>query len=74
MMRDFEHRNLIFNSAFTYMGDRLDEIRGVGSYHFIFTTERADEVKTVVEAFKSKRPFPLNGQFRRMGKRKVETK
>jgi hypothetical protein len=74
MMREFEHRNVIFNSAVTYMGDRLDEIAGVGEHHFIFTTERVDEVRTVVEAFKSHRPFPLQGQFRRMGKRKLESK
>ena len=73
MMREFEHRNLIFNSAFTYMGDKMDEIRGaVSGYHFIFTTERRDEVKSVVRAFKEKRPFPLDGQFRRRGKRKVD--
>ena len=48
------------------------EIRGVDGYHFIFTTERADEVADVVDSFKGKRPFPLNGQFRRMGKRKVD--
>ena len=73
MMREFEHRNLIFNSAFTYMGDKMEEIRGaVTGYHFIFTTERRDEVKSVVRAFKEKRPFPLDGQFRRLGKRKVD--
>ena len=72
MMREFEHRNIIFNSAITYMGDRMDEIRGaVAGHHFIFTTERADEIRSVVRAFKEKRPFPLEGQFRRMGKRKV---
>ena len=72
MMREFEHRNLIFNSAYTYMGDKLAEIAGIDLHHFIFTTESASEVKQVVDAFKSKKPFPLNGQFRRMGKRKVE--
>jgi putative protease len=73
MMREFEHRNIIFNSAVTYMGDRIDEIRGaVRGHHFIFTTERRDEVRSVVRAFKEKRPFPLDGQFRRMGKRKVD--
>ena len=73
MMREFGHRNLIFNSAFTYMGDRMEELGGaVTSHHFIFTTERADEIRSVVRAFKEKRPFPLDGQFRRMGKRKVD--
>ena len=71
MRREFEHRNIIFNSAYTYMGDKVDEIKGL-SYHFIFTTERADEVKQVVRSFKERRPFPLDGQMRRMGKRKVE--
>ena len=71
MKREFEHRNVIFNSAYTYMGDKTDEIRGL-PYHFIFTTESADEVKRIVRSFKEKRPFPLEGQFRRMGKRKVD--
>ena len=71
MMREFEHRNLILNSAYTYMGDRQDETSGL-SYHFIFSTESAKEVKEVIRAFKEMRTFPLNGQFRRMGKRKVD--
>ena len=71
MMRESEHRNVIFNSAHTYMADKLDDISGVGAYHFIFSTERADEVKTVVDAFRRERPYPLNGQFRRMGKRSI---
>ena len=51
----------------------MEELGGaVTSHHFIFTTERADEIKSVVRAFKEKRPFPLDGQFRRMGKRKVD--
>ena len=73
MMREFGHRNLIFNSAFTYMGDKMSEVGGaVSGYHFIFTTERADEIRSVVRAFKEKAPFPLDGQFRRMGKRKTD--
>ena len=70
MMRESAHRNLIFNSAYTYMGDKLSEIPV--AHHFIFTTENAGEVKSVLRAFKEKRPFPLDGQFRRMGKRKVD--
>lgn len=71
MMREFEHRNIIFNSAYTYMGDKAADISGV-LHHFIFTTERADEVAEIVDAFVRKAPFPLSGQFRRMGKRKVD--
>ena len=71
MMREYDHRNLIFNSVCTYMGDKQDETAGL-SYHFIFTTEGASEVDKVIKSFKEKRPFSLNGGFRRMGKRKVE--
>ena len=71
MMREYDHRNLIFNSVYTYMGDRQDEVAGL-SYHFIFTTENASEAEKVIRSFKEKRPFPLAGGFRRMGKRKVE--
>ena len=71
IMREFEHRNIIFNSAYTYMGDKLSEIAGVNLHHFIFTTETPSEIKQVVEAFKSGKPSPLS-PFRRMGKRKVD--
>lgn len=71
MMREYVHRNLIFNSAYTYMADKQDETAGL-SYHFIFTTENVGEVKEIVRAFKEKRAFPLNAQFRRMGKRKID--
>ena len=73
MMREYRHRNLIFNSAYTYMGDRPEEIGGgIRGRHFIFTTERADEVRRVLRAFGERKAFPLSGQFRRMGKRKVD--
>lgn len=73
MRREFEHRNVIFNSAFTYMADKQNEISsGIDGYHFIFTTERPDDVARVVDAFRKKSAFPLVGQFRRMGKRKVD--
>ncbi len=71
MMREAPHRNLIFNSAYTYMADKQIEAAGL-SYHFIFSTENAKEVKEVIRAFKEKSAFPLDGQFRRMGKRKVD--
>lgn len=70
MRREYEHRNIIFNSAYTYMGDKLGEVNA--SYHFIFTTESESDVKQIIRAFKDARPFPLSGQFRRMGKRKVD--
>ncbi len=74
MMRELPHRNIIFNSAYTYMADKTDEIKGIDAYHFVFSTERSDEVRTVVDSFKAHRPFPFkNAQFRRMGKRRIDS-
>ena len=72
LMREFEHRNIIFNSAYTYMADKLGEISSLDRHHFIFSTESSKEIAAVEAAFKSARPFPLDGLFRRMGKRKAE--
>ncbi len=69
MIREYRHRNLILNSAVTYMGDRQNELRGIASHHFIFTTESADEIRAVISAYKNGKPFPLSYQMRRMGRR-----
>lgn len=74
MMREYKHRNIIFNSATTYMSDKKSDLKrgGVCAYHYIFTTESAEDVKKVVRADRLGDPFPLAGAFRRMGKRKFE--
>ena len=69
MIREYVHRNLILNSAVTYMGDKMNELRGVPSYHFIFTTETAKEAKDVITAYKTGGVFPLSYGMRRMGRR-----
>ena len=74
MMREYQHRNIIFNSVCTYMGDKMNDISRDASSHFIFSTESARDVDRVVDAFKRRAPYPLDGSFRRMGKRKAEEK
>ena len=74
MMREFEHRNIIFNAVSTYMGDKMNELSRDASYHFIFSTESSRDVEQVIDAFKRRAPYPLDGSFRRMGKRKVDEK
>ena len=71
IMREYGHRNLILNSAVTYMADKANELRaaGVRSYHFIFTTETPREIARIVSAFRNSARYPFDGQFRRMGKR-----
>lgn len=69
IIREYGHRNLILNSRPTYMGDKRDELRAakISHAHFIFTTESAKEIETVMRAYKSGRS--LSGEVRRIGKR-----
>ena len=68
MIREYNHRTLILNSAVTYMGDKTGEVRGLGE-HYIFTTESADEIRAVLDASLNGEGMPLSLPFRRMGRR-----
>ncbi len=69
MLRDYEHRTLIFNSQPTYMGDKKDELlkNRINHEHFIFSSETADECIWCIEAYK--KGTSIGTQFRRIGKR-----
>ncbi len=69
MMREWEHRTLIFNSTVTYMGDKRDELRraGLSWEHFIFSSESADEITELLKRYE--KGAPLTAPVRRMGKR-----
>ena len=51
IVREWEHRNLILNSAHTFMGDRVSELSSLGIEHFIFSTENGRAAQRVVEAY-----------------------
>ena len=69
MMREFGHRNIIFNSLPTYMGDKADELRQyrLKSCHLLFTTEHGDEINRIIKAHRCGEK--LNIQVRRIGRR-----
>lgn len=69
IIREFLHRNVILNSAPTYMGDKDSELMAAGlkSHHFIFTVESVKEIKDILSSYKNKKPLPY--PVRRMGKR-----
>ena len=69
MMREWEHRTVIFNSTVTYMGDKREELRRAGLTweHFIFTSESADEISNLLGCYE--KGVPLTVPVRRMGKR-----
>lgn len=69
MLREYKHRNIIFNSAPTYMGDKKGELKNarIESVHFVFSSETPDECIKLLSSYKS--GASLNTQHRRVGKR-----
>jgi putative protease len=59
VLREYPHRNLIFNSLPTYMGDREKELEkyGITRRHFIFSVENAKEADGVVAAWRTGAPM-----------------
>ena len=53
ILREWRHRNIIFNSVPTYMGDKKDELRAarIRSEHFVFTSESADTIAKMLRAY-----------------------
>lgn len=72
MKREYKHRNIIFNSAITYLGDKPHERERLSGEHFIFSTEDKYEAISVIDAFRYSKPFPLKYPMRRVGKRKID--
>lgn len=66
VLREFRHRSVIVNSVPTYMADKADELRrnNINSWHFIFTTERKNDVKRLLDCHKN--GTPPTGNVRRI--------
>ncbi len=60
VLREWEHRNVVYNSLPTCMSDRSDALdrAKLSARHFIFSTETPDEVDRVVRAFRTASPLP----------------
>ena len=74
IIREFEHRNLILNSAVTYMGDRRGELEGAGILHrhAIFSVESEGEADAAIDSLIRGTPLAGSLQIRRMGRREGE--
>lgn len=59
VVREHEHRNIIFNSQRTCMSDKPQELAkaNIKNRHFIFTDESADAVDKVIKAHKDNAPL-----------------
>ena len=60
ILREWEHRNVIYNSLPTCMSDREEELRrtGITARHFLFSTETPAAVDTVIRAHEKHLPLP----------------
>lgn len=68
VFRTFEHRSIIFNSVPVYMADRQNELESIGACmeHFIFTVEKENEVKAIINAYKKRLPPPNTAEIKRI--------
>lgn len=55
VLREWQHRSVIYNSLPTYMADRTDRLdaAGITCRHFIFSTESASDVNDIIEAYQN---------------------
>lgn len=66
VLREGCHRNIVYNSLPTYMGDRQRELisAGISDRHFIFSLESSGEIDSVIGA--ASKGEPLDGAVRRI--------
>lgn len=53
VVREWRHRNVIYNSQPIYMADRSNVLENAGlrSYHFIFSIETREEIDRIIDAY-----------------------
>ena len=70
MMREYPHRNIIFNSVPTYMGDRVRELSEyrLGSHHLLFTVESPKQIVEILRLHRGGLPLGTE-RVRRVGRR-----
>ncbi len=68
VLREYEHRSVIYNSAPTYMADREPDLQraGIVNRHFIFSTETKLDIDKVINAHKNNSPASEGEKIRRI--------
>ena len=61
VLREWEHRNVVYNSLPTCMSDRQSALKNanLSAWHFIFSTETPHEVDRVIKAFREEAPLGI---------------
>ena len=67
VVREFSHRNIIYNSLPVYMADKQSELSraALGGHVFIFSDESENEVASVISAYENGKPS--SSRVRRVG-------
>lgn len=60
VLREYDHRSVIFNSLPTNLSDKQNELKaaGISAQHFLFSVETKREVDEVISAFQNGSPLP----------------
>jgi hypothetical protein len=68
ILRELDHRNVIYNSAPTYVADLESDLKkaNVTNRHFLFSTETKTEVDEVIKAYKERKSAPQSQKIRRI--------
>lgn len=68
VLREHDHRNVIYNSVPTYMADKQSDLdrAGITSRHFIFTVESTEEIDSIIRAYSDNAPPRAGEKVRRM--------
>ena len=68
VMREWKHRNVIYNSCPVIMSDRADDIRraGILNTHYIFTVEGPAKSERVMDSYIKQLPPPEGERVRRI--------
>ena len=66
VLREYDHRNVIYNSLPTSMSDKIDQLEkaGLAARYFLFSIETPGEVDEIIAAFEAGSPLPT--QVRRI--------
>ncbi len=66
VIREWQHRNVIYNSSPTYMADKQSDLvkAKITNQVFMFTTESAQEVNDIIRRYKNQ--LAADGQIRRI--------
>ena len=68
VLREYDHRSVIYNSAPTYMADRQNDLEkhNIKNQHFIFSSESPAQVDNIIQRYKNRSSVQDGEKIRRI--------